>query len=74
MIDGNARSNVRSTLQSFTQQYHEKGTSLRDERINARFSIVLPYPNDHFPLLESLRALDGVDRVSISYNESMEEI
>jgi hypothetical protein len=24
--------------------------------------------------LESLRALDGVDRVSISYNESMEEI
>ena len=74
MLDANARSNVRSTLQSFTQQYHEKGTTLRDERINARFSIVLPYPNDHFPLLESLRALDGVDRVSISYNESMEEI
>ena len=74
VLDANARTNVRSILQSYTQQYHEKGTTLRDERINASFSIVLPYPNDHFPLLEALRALDGVDRVSISYNESMEEI
>ena len=74
MQNADARSNIQHTLEVYTQQYHEKGTTIRENRINARFSIVLPYPSDHFQLLESLRALEGIDRVSISYNETMEEI
>jgi uncharacterized membrane protein YhiD involved in acid resistance len=74
MQNADARSSIQQSLEVYTQQYHEKGTTIRENRINARFSIVLPYPSDHFQLLESLRALEGVDRVSISYNETMEEI
>ena len=74
MQNADARSNIQHTLEVYTQQYHEKGTTIRENRINARFSIVLPYPSDHFQLLESLRALEGIDRVSISYDETMEEI
>lgn len=74
MQNADARSSIQQSLEVYTQQYHEKGTTIREDRINARFSIILPYPSDHFQLLESLRALEGVDRVSISYNETMEEI
>ena len=74
MQNVDARSNIQHTLEVYTQQYHEKSTTIRENRINTRFTIVLPYPSDHFQLLESLRALEGVDRVSISYNETMEEI
>lgn len=74
MQNADARSSIQQSLEVYTQQYHEKGTTIRENRINARFSIILPYPSDHFQLLESLRALEGVDRVSISYNETMEEI
>jgi len=74
MQNVDARSSIQQSLEVYTQQYHEKGTTIRENRINARFSIILPYPSDHFQLLESLRALEGVDRVSISYNETMEEI
>ena len=74
MQNADARSSIQQSLEVYTQQYHEKGTTIRENRINAQFSIVLLYPSDHFQLLESLRALEGVDRVSISYNETMEEI
>ena len=74
MQNADARSSIQQSLEVYTQQYHEKATTIRENRINARFSIIFPDPSDHFQLLESLRALEGVDRVSISYNETMEEI
>ncbi len=68
------RSQVRSVIGEQTKGFHEKSTILREERVECNYDIVLPYPNDHYFLLESLQSIDGVERVSINYNQNMEEI
>ena len=68
------RSQVCSIIGEQTKDYHEKSTILREERVECNYDIVLPFPSDHYNLLESLQSLDGVDRVSIDYNQNMEDI
>lgn len=68
------RSQVRSVIGEQTKGFHEKSTILREERVECNYDIVLPFPNDHYFLLESLQSIDGVERVSINYNQNMEEI
>jgi uncharacterized membrane protein YhiD involved in acid resistance len=68
------RSQVSSIISEQTKDYHEKSTILREDRVECNYDIVLPFPNDHYNLLESLQSLDGVDRVSINYNQNMEDI
>ena len=68
------RSQVRLVIGEQTKGFHEKSTILRKERVECNYDIVLPFPNDHYFLLESLQSIDGVERVSINYNQNMEEI
>ena len=74
MAKKDIRSQVRSVIGEQTKGFHEKSTILREERVECNYDIVLPFPNDHYFLLESLQSIDGVERVSINYNQNMEEI
>lgn len=74
LTDGVARDQVVTHVQEHVLRFHEKSTTVRENRINCTYGITLPYPTDHHPLLEKIRHIEGVERVSLSYREAMEEI
>lgn len=69
-----ARKEVLRYLEEYGIRFHEKSTSLRQDRMNCNYAITLSYPSNYHPLLEKIKGIEGVDRVTISYNETMEEI